>query len=80
MTESQRKRPPRIDLEVTPGVQEVLEAAMALPECRHLNRLAVIDKLILTGYAALAHDHWRPPQLSGKRQRWRLPQLKKVVE
>ena len=61
----------RVDYMPCPAAVEALTIAQAhYPETR---TQALIDKLVITGLSALAHGHWKPPSLWGKRDDWRLP-------
>ena len=43
----------------------------------HLNRQAVIDKLVVCGLSALLHEHWTPPAMHGSnRYRWQPPRTR----
>lgn len=53
------------------AVQAMDIAAGLLPKARPQE---LIDRLVIVGAAALAAQHWKPPQLYGsKRDQWRLP-------
>ena len=62
----------RIDYSPAPAALEALRAAQALHPQDSLQ--AALDRLVITGLAALVHPPWRPPALHGRdRDRWQLP-------
>ena len=63
----------RVDYMPGPAALEVLHAALGLyPKG---NTQALIDRLVIVGYSALVHHHWKPPSLYGRnREAWKLPQ------
>ena len=64
----------RVRIDYTPG-----NAALdVLPAARDLyprsNTQALIDRLVIVGFAALVQGQWKPPTLYGRdRDHWRLP-------
>lgn len=64
----------RIDYLPGPAALDALRlAAQRYPDLR---MPALLDKLVITGLSALAHEHWIAPPLHGRdRHRWRVPGL-----
>jgi hypothetical protein len=61
----------RLDYMPCPAAVAALQAAQDLyPEA---SAQTLIDRLVITGLCALAHDHWQPPRLHGKRDAWKFP-------
>jgi len=66
MTKTNRTR---IDYMPGPAALQALEAAQALHPRDNIQ--ALIDRLVITGLAAMS---WKPPSLYGRRRdRWKLP-------
>jgi hypothetical protein len=62
----------RVDYSPGPAALEVLRAAGELYP--RLNTQALVDKLLITGFAALVQVQWQPPALYGRdRDGWTLP-------
>ena len=62
----------RVEWQPGDAALEALEISRRL--FPHLSRQSLIDRLVITGLAALKHTPWRPPELWGKhRDRWKLP-------
>lgn len=69
----------RIDYAPGPAALQALQAAQELDP--QASAQAVIDRLVITGYAALLHTPWKPPTLYGRnRQRWKLPEELRTPE
>ncbi len=63
----------RVDYMPGPAALQALQAAQELDP--QASTQAVIDRLVITGYAALLHKPWKPPALYGRnRERWKLPE------
>lgn len=64
----------RVRVDYMPGAAalQALEIAQAMHP--NSNAQALIDRLVITGLAALLHPPWSPPSLYGRdRDRWKLP-------
>lgn len=61
----------RIDYMPGPAALAVLEQAQA--RFQDHTQQAIIDRLVITGFSALFHQHWVAPALHGRnRTRWRV--------
>lgn len=65
----------RIRIDYMPGAAALEALDIAAEMFPDIRPQALLDKLMITAVSALAHEHWRPPMLWGrKRDLWKLPE------
>ena len=65
----------RTRIDYMPGSAARQALALAETLLPNARQQELLDRLVITAVAALAHKHWQPPRLWGKnRDAWKLPE------